>query len=135
MVAADPVGRTCAECGETKSLDEFGKKQGRGTLAGRRLVCKDCGKRHRVAGIQRQRAARAADPEAPAVVPNKVCTRCDNDKPLAEFGPYDGTLDQHDFLCADCRALATAEREARAQKRVGWPRGKARKPAPAAPAA
>lgn len=68
----------------------------------------------------RQAAEASADvptpepPPAPDFIPTKQCTRCDETKDLADFGPYDGTIDGHDFLCSACRALATAEREKRA---------------------
>lgn len=40
----------------------------------------------------------------------KACTRCGKAKPLDEFATdYAGTTDGRDFLCADCRALASAE--------------------------
>lgn len=45
---------------------------------------------------------------------SKTCIRCNKSKALSEFGPYDGTVDKLDFLCRDCRATATAERERRA---------------------
>jgi len=103
--------RICAECGQEKPLTEFGKNLARGNVGGHQLFCRACGKRHRVEGLRRAKAAR----QSPApVMPHKACTRCDESKPLPEFGPYDGTLDKLDFLCADCRALATAERAQRA---------------------
>lgn len=107
--------RVCADCGQEKPLAEFGRKAGRENPGGRRPFCRDCGKERRAAGVRRHRAAQAAAAAAPPpVAPHKQCTRCDKSKPLDDFGPYDGTIDQHDFLCGDCRALATAEREQRA---------------------
>lgn len=120
--------RTCAECGQEKPLAEFGKKAGRDNPGGRRPFCRDCGKRKRAEGIRRHHAAKRA---AAPVVPHKTCTRCDKSKPVTDFAPYDGTIDKLDFLCHDCRALATAERAARATRH---PNGQPRTPVAAAAA-
>jgi len=131
--AADsPPTRVCTDCHQEQPLEEFGKKAGRDNPGGRRPFCRSCGKKRRGDARSRQaaakRAAREAAADAPVVVPapaapipptavvvpHKVCTRCDQDKPLNEFGPYERTLDKRDFLCGDCRSLATSEREQRA---------------------
>jgi hypothetical protein len=66
----------------------------------------------------------AALPVEPFPVPrlvsfHKACTRCNQQKTWADFAPgYEGTIDQLDFLCSDCRARATAEKAARAGRTV-----------------
>ena len=83
--------KKCKKCGETKSISLF--KTALNCVGGYSHSCKDCANKHR----------RDTFKYPPADITNKVCIRCNIEKPVNEFFLSKYHLDGYYSYCKSCK--------------------------------
>lgn len=106
MNAVREADKTCAKCGETKSITEFCRDNRR--KDGRSNICKPCDtekyrkyyERNREKVNARRRASYA---EHVQKAPRKICTKCYEDKPATQFYKDSQKKDGLSPVCKTCK--------------------------------
>lgn len=95
--------QTCKECGKTKPRRLFpmgAPMMGKGMF--RHIICTHCTRLRKRAEM---RVVKAYNEQ-----PNKICTRCEENKPKAEFYRNKRTGDGYEVQCIACKKLGVQER-------------------------
>lgn len=105
--------KRCRACCASKPLDQF--RRSGNTSDGREGKCRAC----RAAADQQRREARAQARKGAIIPARKRCTKCDQEKPLAEFNRKGSEPDGFCSWCRECHALlpCRARTARQAQKR------------------
>lgn len=89
----NPDGRSCSKCGEFKSWNQFSRDQS--AFNGHAPQCRDCRKQYTIAS----REARLSESQEPT---EKVCSGCEETKPVALFIKSLDRVDGRHNLCLTC---------------------------------
>jgi hypothetical protein len=92
--------KACSRCRETKTLDQFYRKEGRPSS-----WCKPC----TLADIKARYRSKHPEPPPYLLPTEKACNKCGVTKPLEQFHRRRSSRDGRNSICADCNTEAAAK--------------------------